>query len=62
MTKDSKNLGRANKTSSKIALQILENWLKEFELAYNLSPELSKSQINRLKSEFNKIFEVDYTL
>jgi hypothetical protein len=63
MTKDSNNNSKTRKKpSTKVALKLLENWLKEFELAYNLSPELSKSQIRRLRTEFKKIFEADYIL
>ncbi len=44
-----------NYQNSKMAFNNLEDWLKQFELMYNLSPELSKSQIEKLQEEFRKI-------
>ncbi len=62
MTKSSIKPKKTTKPSIKITVKILESSLKEFELAYNLAPELSKSQIKKLKSEFEKIFKLDYSL
>ena len=56
MTKSSTKSKKLTNQTTTIVVKILESSLKEFELAYNLAPELSKSQIKKLKKEFEKIF------
>lgn len=43
------------KQSRKKSMMYFEVWLKEFEILFNLSTDLNKSQIEKLQLKFNEI-------
>jgi polyhydroxyalkanoate synthesis regulator phasin len=45
-----------NNTAVSKAMQNLQAMIREFELAYNLSPELTEAQINELREQISQIF------
>jgi len=47
-----KKVGKQTKSKT---LEIFTKWLKEFELLYNLSPELTQNQIDKLEMNFLEI-------
>ena len=47
----------STKTSTKTTFENLVMLLKQIELAYNLAPQLDKSQIKNLKKEFSRLMQ-----